>query len=273
MLLEAAAETPALRAVVSEGAGNRSYREVRDIAGAESISYLPMALAVDCLLRAHAAARPGRPGREDPAAHPADPRAQLAEGHRAQPQRRDYDEVGGANVQRWRSRTPVTRGATRPPRRSTSAGWCGSSTPRCRRPAGDTRVRPRVNPRGRQRLHAGPLPGRVLVPDHREDRGQRDHRPRDDRRGQGVIEDQARRDGRGRPGEHRGDHRDHAGDGPESLPGIAGHSLHVEHLRGWDLEHVIGDLRRVLEVVAADQCDPARVLRVLDRGLPASSRR
>ena len=43
---------------------------------------------------------------------------------------------------------------------------------------------------------------------------------------QRVVEDQDRRQGSGRAGEHRRDHRDHAGDRAIPLPAIAGHSLH-----------------------------------------------
>jgi uncharacterized protein len=100
MLLETAAETPALRAVVSEGAGSRSYREVRDVAGAESISYLPMALAVTVY-----SGHTPPPALGDLVAKIRQPTLLIhgrhSQGGTERTYNVHYDEVGGANVQRW----------------------------------------------------------------------------------------------------------------------------------------------------------------------------
>jgi len=100
MLLETAAETPALRAVVSEGAGSRSYREVRDIAGAESISYLPMALAVTVY-----SGHTPPPALGDLVAKIRQPTLLIhgrnSQGGTERSFNVRYDEVGGANVERW----------------------------------------------------------------------------------------------------------------------------------------------------------------------------
>ena len=100
MLLETAAETSELSAVVSEGAGSRSYREVRDIAGAEALSYLPMALAVTVF-----SGHTPPPALGDLVAKIRQPTL-LIHGRDSQngTERRHnvhYDEVGGPNVKRW----------------------------------------------------------------------------------------------------------------------------------------------------------------------------
>ena len=72
---------------------------------------------------------------------------------------------------------------------------------------------------------------------------------------------------RGRAGEHRRDHRDHACDRPVSLPAVAGHAPHEEKLQPGRSAGTRRSPRRVLEVAAAQQRDPTRVVGVLDRGL------
>ena len=100
MLLETAADTRALRAVVSEGAGSRSYREVRDIAGAQSISYLPMALAVTVF-----SGHTPPPALGDLVAKIRQPTLLIHGRHSQKGTERKhnvhYDEVGGPNVKRW----------------------------------------------------------------------------------------------------------------------------------------------------------------------------
>jgi uncharacterized protein len=100
MLLETAAETPELRAVVSEGAGHRSYREVRDIAGAQSVSYLPMALAVTVF-----SGHTPPPALGDLVARIRQPTLLIHGRHSQKGTERKhnlhYDDVGGPNVKRW----------------------------------------------------------------------------------------------------------------------------------------------------------------------------
>ncbi len=100
MVLETAADTRALRAVVSEGAGSRSYREVRDIAGAQSISYLPMALAVTVF-----SGHTPPPALGDLVAKIRQPTLLIHGRHSQKGTERKhnvhYDEVGGPNVKRW----------------------------------------------------------------------------------------------------------------------------------------------------------------------------
>jgi dienelactone hydrolase len=100
MLLETAAETPALRAVVSEGAGQRSYREARHIAGAAWLGHLPMAAAVTVF-----SGHTPPPDLRDLVARIEQPTL-LIHGRDSQKgterdYNRVYDEAGGPNVKRW----------------------------------------------------------------------------------------------------------------------------------------------------------------------------
>jgi uncharacterized protein len=100
LLLETAAETPALRAVVSEGAGQRSYREAAHITGAGVVTFLPMAAAVTVL-----SGHTPPPDLRELVAEIEQPTL-LIHG-RDSPKGTErrynqvYDEAGGPNVERW----------------------------------------------------------------------------------------------------------------------------------------------------------------------------
>ncbi|HYP55196.1 MAG TPA: alpha/beta fold hydrolase [Solirubrobacterales bacterium] len=100
MLLETAAETPLLRAVISEGAGSRSFREARHIMGADVASFLPMAAAVT-VFSGHTPA----PDLRALVARIEQPTL-LIHGRYSQKgteakYNKIYDEAGGPNVTRW----------------------------------------------------------------------------------------------------------------------------------------------------------------------------
>jgi pimeloyl-ACP methyl ester carboxylesterase len=100
MLLETAAETPALRAVVSEGAGMRSYREAAHITGAGVVTFLPMAAAVTVF-----SGHTSPPDLRELVATIKQPTL-LIHGRESQQgterqYNRVYDQAGGSNVRRW----------------------------------------------------------------------------------------------------------------------------------------------------------------------------
>jgi dienelactone hydrolase len=100
MLLETAAETRALRAVVSEGAGQRSYREARHLAGPGWLTRLPMAAAVTVF-----SGHTPPPDLSDLVARIEQPTLLIHGRHSQEGTEREYnrlyDEVGGPNVKRW----------------------------------------------------------------------------------------------------------------------------------------------------------------------------
>jgi fermentation-respiration switch protein FrsA (DUF1100 family) len=100
LMLETAAETPALRAVVSEGAGHRSYRESRDLGGAGWLSLVPTAAAVTAF-----SGHTPPPALSDLVRRIQQPALLIHGRHSQQGTERRYNELydraGGPNVTRW----------------------------------------------------------------------------------------------------------------------------------------------------------------------------
>ena len=168
MMIEAAAETDDLAAVVSEGAGARSTTEDMDQRRlrARQVDARPRDVRGQDrggrgLLQPGAAGEPEGSRRQGRAADAADRRAERAHRREAQPRLRERgrrlgDAVGDPRVR-------ATSAAWRRGRRSTSGAWSGSSTERCRErrdPSAGLRTSPgaaarrhRCSPRGRSSRH------------------------------------------------------------------------------------------------------------------------
>jgi hypothetical protein len=74
----------------------------------------------------------------------------------------------------------------------------------------------------------------------------------------------------GRARQYSRDYRDHAGDGSVSLPASGPQPLDFEPASRRNAEQIWDELRRFVELVAAQQSDPAGISAVLDSRLKGS---
>ena len=136
MMIEAAASTPGLKAVASEGAGIRSLREALDTAWRPESGSLAPFLAIETAATAVFYNHAPPPNLGDLVAKVA-PRPLLLMYSGQRPGRRDRAQPGLPPPRRreprrcGRSRAPATSAASAPSPPSTSAASSASSTPRC----------------------------------------------------------------------------------------------------------------------------------------------